>query len=397
MRFPLLAVVAFFTATTLQAQTVALGENGLAAAEARLAALPAKTPDDLFLLGGVRFLRGVEKTLQLRWQHSMVLGGVDMPVLRLPVPANRNAKPFEPGLIAALFATLRQDMAQSRAALDQIPPDAEIGVRVDLRALWFDVNMNGTRDPGEGVLALGANTLMARANKDPNYGAGQSPVRFDSADVAWLSAYTHLLSAVSELVLAYDPTTSIASVMSSDAAMRDLLGDTRPGSINAMQFGGWVDQFAMVYGAVNTQPDPARTRAAHAHLLGMIRDNRIFWTRLEAETDDRDEWIPNARQHAALGYDMPPRTGAAWQTLLAEGEDILNGKLLIPYWRISPAGGVNVKKLFMDPPPVDIVTWVQGAGLLPYLERGPVAQPDNLRAFERLVAGKSGLYALLFN
>jgi len=83
--------------------------------------------------------------------------------------------------------------------------------------------------------------------------------------------------------------------------------------------------------------------------------------------------------------------------VLQDGEDILNGKLLIPFWRINPAGGVNVRKMFEEPTGVDIVGWVQGYGLLPYLEQGPVANGESLRAFERLVSGRSPLFAVLFN
>ncbi len=37
-----------------------------------------------------------------------------------------------------------------------------------------------------------------------------SVIRFDTADVAWLSAYTHFLSAFSETALAFDPEPVVA-------------------------------------------------------------------------------------------------------------------------------------------------------------------------------------------
>lgn len=153
----------------------------------------------------------------------------------------------------------------------------------------------------------------------------------------------------------------------------------------------------MAYGAMNQQPDATHTRAAHAHLLNMIAENKVFWAGIEIETDNTNEWIPNQNQSAALGFELDPETGAVWQEILTDAEALLNGELLIDYWRISPAGGVNVQKLFMNPPPVDIVTWVQGAGLLPYLERGAVITSANLRRFESLTGGNPLLFSFLLN
>ena len=42
-------------------------------------------------------------------------------------------------------------------------------------------------------------------------------VRFDTADAAWLSAYAHLVSALAEAVLAYDPTDATARMMAATA------------------------------------------------------------------------------------------------------------------------------------------------------------------------------------
>ena len=185
--------------------------------------------------------------------------------------------------------------------------------------------------------------------------------------------------------------------MNANAKMIELRGDAPQEFGFDMQFGGWVDQFAMAYGALNKQPDAAHTRAAYTHLQSLIAENKIFWTAVAQETDNEREWIPNDNQTAALGFELPPGTGAAWQAVLADVEALLNGDLLIEYWRISPAGGVNVKKLFMDPPVVDIVTWVQGSGLLPYLERGPVIDSYSLDQMDDLTGGNIFMMSFLLN
>ncbi len=396
MRFSLiLSLFLLATFSTAQANSL-IGKSSLSETEAQLTAMPDKTPDDQFALGAVRFLRGIEKTLQLRWQHNMVMESIDLPVLRLPVPPNAKSKPFNPALITDLFRELLTDMDASRVALDAID-GAEVALDLDLKTMWFDINMNGIRDTGESILEVGAVTLMDGAISGGAENTPSMKVRFDTADVAWLTAYTHMISAAGEMVVAFDPTEAIASVMDANVAMKELLGNTPKRFGFDMQFGGWVDQFAMAYGALNQQPDATHTRAAHAHLLSMIAENKTFWAGIETETDNFNEWIPNRNQTAALGFELDPDTGTVWQEILADAEALLNGELLINYWRISPVGGVNVQKLFMDPPPVDIVTWVQGAGLLPYLERGPVITAANLRRFEELTAGNPLLFSFLFN
>ncbi len=394
-----LTVPFVFIATFALADTSDLIKaQGLSGAEAALSAEPDKTSSDQFALGVVRFLRGIEKTLQIRWQHNMVLKDFDIPVLRLPIEPNPDAAPFAPALITTLFSDLRGDMDASRAALDQVDTGDDVALTLNLMDLWFDVNMNQIRDPGEGVIELGANSIMTRrdrANMDDIPGA--MFVRFDTADVAWLTAYTHMISGISELVVAFDPTAAITQVLEANEKMMALRGDIPMTNPYDGEFGGWVDQFAMVYGALNQQPVAKNTRAAHGHFLEMVAYNKVFWHAVATETDNVNEWVPNKAQTAALGFELPADTSETWQALLKDAEDLLNGDLLVSYWRIAPIGGINLEKLFMDPPVVDIVTWVQGAGLLDYMEQGPTVTSVNFRRFSRMVAGDTLLFALLFN
>ncbi len=397
MRLVLPLTLTLLATSALADTNTLVAENGLEGAVEQLGAQADKTPSDQFALGALQFLRGIEKTLQVRWEYNATIDDLDLPVLRLPVPPNPDAKPFRADLITGLFTELLTDMDASRAALAQIPDGADVVLDLDLANVWFDINMNGARDMGEGIIEVGANTLMGEINMGDADSIPPMDVRFDTADVAWLTAYTHMVSAAGEMVLAFDPTEAITNVMSANAKMIELRGDAPMEFGFDMQFGGWVDQFAMAYGALNQQPDATHTRAAHAHLLSMIAENKVFWAAVAQETDNEREWIPNDKQTAALGFELAPGTGAAWQAVLADVEALLNGDLLIEYWRISPAGGVNVKKLFMDPPVVDIVTWVQGSGLLPYLERGPVISGDSLNRFDDLTGGNPFLISFLLN
>ena len=394
----------FLLALMLGATTAQAGVSDMIASEGLAkteAALLAQTPSDAsqkMALGAVRFLRGIEKTLQLRWQYDAQIYDLDIPILRLPVARNPQPKPFDPAMISALFSELEKDMAASRDALEGIGENDDAVMELNLRDIWFDVNMNGTRDDDEELMIIGANTFLPSRGFNDDTGMPISlSVRFDRADVDWLIAYTELLSGASEIVAAFDPTQAIKTVQDADQKMADLLGTTIPDSGMDMQFGGWVDQFSMLYGAISVKPDPAHTKAARDHWLKMIAANRSFWKRVARETDNDREWIPNDQQNSALGMELPAGTGASWLGVLDDMEKVLNGELLVPFWRITPAGGVNVRHLLEEPPKVDIVGWVQGWGLVDYMQRGPQVSAESLRRFDALMTGRASLMAIYLN
>ena len=375
-----------------------IAELGLAATEARLAGQPAATGSDLMALGAVRFLRGIEKTLQTRWQYNAGIEEFPMPILDLPFAPNPAPRPFAPAVISGLFAELNHDMQSSREALARIGPDEDAALVLNLRDVWFDVNMNGRREDWEGLIRIAASSLrLGPAAIEGGERPAALEIRFDRADADWLIAYTHFLSGLCEVVAAFDPTGAIERVTRADARMLEILGETPPDNPMNFRFGREADQIAMLLGALQQKPDAARLAAARDHWLAMIAANRRFWARLDEETDNDREWIPNARQSAALGFEMPPETGQRWRAVLEDGEKLLKGELLVPFWRIAPVGGINLGRLIEDPPAVDIVGWVQGWGLADYMERGPTIGTRNLRNFEALVTGRTVMMMFLLN
>ncbi len=369
-----------------------IARDGLAATADSLSG--AASASDRFALGGVLFLRAIEKTLQTRWRYGIERTGSILPVLRLPIGANPAPEPFRPELVGEIFATLIDDMTAARAPLDGIADADAVGLRIALDDLWFDINMNGLRDADEGLLHVAGATLRIGSRR----GAGGAPViRFDTADTAWLSAYTHFLSALGDLVLAFDPTPQIRRVGEASAAMARLGAGTPFSNAYDMMLGAEIDMATMIYLALQQPPDPIRTRSLRSHLLAMIGDNRRFWARLTAETDNDAEWIPNATQNSALGIDMPADTGAVWIALLGDAEDVLEGRKLIPFWRLRSGAGINLKRLLQDPPAVDVGEWIQGVGLLPYFEDGERISPDNWWRFRRMMRGNAALFAAWLN
>jgi hypothetical protein len=365
---------------------------GLAGTVAALEPYPPSAGRD-FAIGGVQFLRAVEKTMQLRYRHNADFGDLDIPVLRLPVSTNPDADAFYPALVTDLFAELVADMQTARRALSRA--DGDFGVTVDLTRVWFDINENNTRDPGEDLMDAAA-AAFGRAG--PDAGVTSLVVRFDTADAAWLLAYTHLLQSVGHLFLAFDPTEVIAEVNTALETMRDLAGPpppTRPSYLRDVT--DWVDNIAVVYGALNRQPDPVHTRATRTGLLAMIAENRRFWALVAKETDNDREWIPNNAQTSAMGIELPDDAGLSWLNVLGDAEDLLEGRQLVPHWRIDPGAGVNLAMLLDNPIPVDIVTWVQGHGLTPYMQQGPLVNLDSLNRFVAMFQGNALLFMVWLN
>lgn len=364
--------------------------RGIGPAEQALAARPDPGPSDLFALGGLRVLAAAERALQLRWQGGSgadALAMADLPFLRLPIPPNPDPGPFDPALIETVFVSAAGELARAREALGRIDDADAVAVEIDLGAIWLDIDGDGARGPGEGLLDV-AGAMLG--------GAPDSlPVRFDTADAAWLLAYAHLLGAVCEAVLALDPTPPIARVVETRAALA-ALGSSGPFGLDD-QFGDMADLVAAAIGVIEGRPDPARSRAARDHLLAAIAQNRRFWRLVARETDNDREWIPNKAQTSVLPLPFPPETGQLWLAVLDDAEAVLRGDRLVPFWRVGPGAGLDLALLLENPPEIDLAGLVQGAVLLPYLREGTVADGRNLALFHALVRGDSVLYALVLN
>lgn len=347
-----------------------------------------------FALGAAHFLRGVEKSLQLRYRTGLTGSTMNMPVLRLPIDSNPTPEPFQPEMILQLFTDIGRDMDASRQVLSQIAGDADFHLTVPLQSLWFDINGDATRGPGEGVMEMAGPLLVG--NRRTAFQPAEQ-VTFDRADAAWLLAYTHFLSAFSELAQAFPPTEAIDTVLRSSKEMRSFMELAPP--VNAFDhlFAEDVDLATMLYFALQQQPDPKHTRAIRDHLLAMIRQNRAFWRLVELETDNSAEWVPNARQTSAMGIAMAEDMAETWQTILTDAEHLLTGTTLIPHWRLGAKAGINLAKLLETPIPVEPVGWLQGSALLPYAEQGERANLASWRQFERMVRGDALLFVMFLN
>lgn len=395
----LLCLAAPLNAQSLHAETLSaeISSNGLGPTETRLAALPTPSDADRFALGGVRFLGAVEAALQLRYAAGLTDQTGMLPFLRLPLPDNPTPAKFQPLMIADLFRSVDAKLEQARAPLADIPDTSDFTVEINFADLWFDINANQTRDAGEDAMSTLGPMLLGWQwdSRDP---ATRAPVvKFDAADAAWLSAYTHLLQGVSDLVLAYDPTEPITRIITAHDKMVSL-GGTAPSFLGDAQGGlDEVDLIAILIATLQQPPDADRMTSAQAHFLAMIADNRRFWASVAQETDNAAEWLPNDKQQSALGVTLPPGTGAVWLSVLDDAEGLLKGTKLAPYWRQEGAAGVNIAKIFTDPRPADLAGWIQGWAAVPYLEKGPLVSAQNWSAFEQMMGGEAMMLSFYLN
>ena len=387
-------------AAPLQAETVSaeIGSKGLAATEVRLSALPAPTDAELFALGGVRFLGAVETALQLRYSAGMTDETGMLPFLRQPLPYNFVPKPFQPAMITGLFRSIDTKLGLAREPLAAIPDVSDFKLEINFADLWLDINANKTRDQGEDAMAVLGPMLLGRQWESRDHATPTPVVTFDAADAAWLSAYTHLLQGVSDVVLAYDPTEPIDRILQTRAKMQRLGGVSASFFPRARSDG--LDEFdviAIAIAALQQTPDATRMTSAQTHFLSMIADNRRFWATVVQETDNAAEWLPNDKQQSALGVTLPPGTGAVWLSVLDDAEGLLKGTKLAPYWRQQGSAGVNIAKVFSDPRPADLAGWIQGWAAVPYLEKGALVSAQNWGAFEQMMGSEAMMLSFYLN
>lgn len=371
-----------------------IAEQGLAATQAHLTELPS-SPDRDMALGAVTFLTGIETAYQTRWRSGA--GNYPIPLPLLGTQLMPNPQPEE--LPADFFYTLAESIAASmQSARDALPEDGGDGALVlSLGDLWFDIDGNGERTQDEDLMELFWEFRMS-PQEEPSI-----EIRFDSADVHWLRAYTHLIEASTTLVRAFDPTEPMTQMQELRAAVAEQKAEYPPDPDEmgySSYFGDvtiYADTFAIFIQTLRQQPDPALITETEQHVRDMIAANREFWTAVGAETDNDREWIPNDNQQAALAINIPPGSGAAWLEVLADAERVLDGELLVPYWRFASGYGLNVRAWLDDPQPIDMVGWFQGTEALPYAVSGEVMNGDSWAQFTNITQGRAGLYMVLFN
>lgn len=378
----------------------------------RLAALRGSRSDaeSLYAQGAVAFFGALEALGQGLHRH-----GFDsprsflLPLMRLPVPENPAPEPLTYEGFRAILADFHDRMDAAAATLASIPADADLGIEVDMAKLAVDLDGDGRFAPEESAAAVVA------ALSDPRgRGAGadhQPPpglsFRFDRADAIWLEGYANVLMAQADFWLAHDFEKAFGNSFhmvfpKAGLPLQDALVPAQDGMAGGIAASEWriADFISFVHLVDWPVAEPDRRRDARRHMLEMIRLSRENWKAIRAETDNEREWLPGPHQtgtNALTGMEVGEEQVEAWHEVLAVTEDLLEGRRLMPHFRIT-GKGMNLKRFFDEPEAFDLVLTITGPGAVPYLEEGDILTSQEWADLRRRF-GREGFlpFAIWFN
>ena len=350
--------------------------------------------DDLarFQLGAVQFFAAIEGLAQDSYRYGLKPNFGMIPFLRTPIQVNPHPEPVTYDDVRKMIERFVAAEEHAQATLAPIQ-DKNLAWDLDLTAVRLDMNGDGQAEPNETLWSV----FERFARRGPQAKQPDSfTIGLDSADVHWLRGYCHLLSALGEMILAYDhqrqfdhtaqlffanPRTPYSEIFQRHADQRETRSPWNQEDI--------MDAIAFIHLANFPIRQPERLAKARDHLLAMITSSRKSWELIEAETDNNREWIPGPGQTSVVeGVAINKERLAAWRRFLDEAEAVLNGKKLIPFWRGDTGQGVNLMKVFTQPKDFDLVLWVQGSDAVPYLEKGETTSKETWAEFQRVFEGR---------
>jgi hypothetical protein len=389
-------------ASAIEEATALLQSGNLAGAAARLDGSLQQAPGDQtarFALGAVQFMQATERLGQSLYRHGLEPSPevFAMPVFRLPVPRNPAPEPITYEQARVMIQRFVDDLAIAEATLAQVDsPDVQLPLAIGL--IRLDLDADGVAADSETLWQL--YRQIAGAPDLPPEQVRQFAIDFDGSDAPWLRGYSHLLMGLGEFLLAHDWRQSFDhsfhALFPRSGLPFQALADKSSRSPDMRDFDEIADLIAFIH--LNHWPviEPERMQRVLHHLESMVELSRENWRRVLAETDQSREWLPNPRQTGVIpGLAVTQQRIDAWMMFLDEFDAMLKGKLLMPHWRL--AQGVNLRRVFLEPRPFDIVLWIQGSAALPYAEPGPISQRESWQQMMMLMEGDFFTYALWFN
>ncbi|AMV35475.1 hypothetical protein VN12_25515 [Pirellula sp. SH-Sr6A] len=330
-----------------------------------------------------------------------------VPFFRLPIPSNADPELVSYDKVRFALEEFAKEIESAQKALAQ-PADSDFKLVLKIGKVQFDWNDDDKRSSAETFKAM----LQEISPAALRTAGDDIEVGIDSADIAWLRGYCHVLLALSEVVLAHDQKelfercghlffTKIDSPYLL-TQYRHADGGFDPAFIS--------DLIAAIHLCRFPCREPARMRKAHDHLLAMVEESRLFWKLATEESDNDREWIPSPTQTGILQVPVNRELVRGWNAVLNELEAILKGEKLVPYWRIYPergrnkgplvpeeGTGINVRRVFLEPREFDLVLMVQGSGWEVYLEDGKLSTPQAWEQLTRVFGGRFFGFAAWFN
>ena len=372
----------------LEAGTLAEGASALST----ILATDPGNQDARFGLGAIQFVTAIEHLSQGLYRYGLQPPSrVRMPILRMPVPVNPNPEKITYEAFRGILQTFVSDLAVADATLAGLGT-ADFKVSIDLNKIRYDSDGNGTAADDEKLISVIA---VVAGLDESDIPTTSFVVAFDLADGIWLRGYSHVLMSLGEFLLAYDWQESFEVGFhmffpKSDFAFEQALAPAED------EFIAPVADLISFFHVRWTLTEPERMRAVYDHLKSVISLSRRNWDAIEAETDDDREWLPSPKQTGPFeALRVTEDQVKSWREMLTEAESVLDGKLLVPHWRLIK--GFNLKRAFLEPTNFDLVLWITGPSALPYLEDGPVTGSETWALMTQAFEGGFGMYAIWFN
>ncbi len=375
-----------------------LKEGRVAEGAQALAARTDEHPSDgqaRYGLGVLRLLQAVENLAQNLYVYGLKPNSPQLPFVRLPVPANAKPEQLDYEKWRAVLQQFYDDLDRAASALTQVN-DPDVRLRLPVGSIRLDLDGDGITGDNETFWKV-FTTVAWRAAKLSDE-QKEFRVGFDAADVHWMIGYTHLLRAMIEAWLAHD-----TEDFYDQTAHFFFSGAGSPyGTLGSRQDnrGFNVDEIADAIAAIHLVhfrvADPQRMSRARGHLLAMVEQSRQCWECALAETDDDREWIPNAQQTSLTPLTVDEQRIVAWKQFLDEAEAVLQGRKLLPHWRVRDGRGINLKRVFEEPRTFDLVLWAHGAAAVPFLEEGQLVTAETARSLNGAFQGRFLAFAVWF-
>ena len=355
------------------------------------------TSEDVFSLAALQFIDGIGGLCQDLYDYGQVQGQSDfgMMFLQMPVPKNPNPKKVTYDDVRNMLIKFQGSMQTVNATLDKLPEE-EFKVRIRLGEVRIDYDGDGTATDEE-MFYKAFKVFDYRIERMLNETL-EFPIAFDTGDAYWLKGYSHLLMAMCDLILAHDwdkvfEYTGHAFFYKADTPYSEMYSYPHP-----PKYWEFMDAIAFIHLMHLPVIEPRRYKSARQHLKEVIKCSRTSWKYINAEEDNDCEWVPNDRQQSVTGTKINGEMQKAWVVFLDELEQILDGKKLVKHPQIYDGRGINVKKVFEEPQPVfDLVFWFQGTAATPYLETGPMSEPETWRMIASMFRGNLIGFAIWIN
>jgi hypothetical protein len=352
-----------------------------------------------FKLGVVKLMGATQRLMQSLYRYGLQQNSVTQffPILRLPVPINPKPQLVTYQDARKILQELLNDLTQITDTLEPIK-DNQVKLPLRIGLTRFDFNADGKLTEEESFWKTFSLLTGIPATEKS---AQNLAIAFDAGDVIWLKGYCNLLSAIAQVVLAYDETKLFDStahlVFAKPQTTYPFLVNSTSASAG-FDFNIISDIVAFVHLINFPVAEPKRLTAAIQNLQTVTALSRQSWQLILAETDNDREWLPNPRQKSIIPNAVVTQPMIdSWLTFLNEADALLTGKKLVPFWRKREVRGINLNKVFTQPRNFDLVLWVQGTAAAPYLELGKLTQTNTWLRLLEVFRGQFFQFAAWFN